>query len=422
MVVSDKAAGTPSKRTVYGGPVVHVEYAARTRPTKKDQDCFFIVPHGAQGLTCGITDGHSVHRLSDGRQHAEAAAQHLGSDLWKRIGGELLAAGSSSMRSEGSDGPEAVSNGGNGSPATASGSVSPRVVHVSSPPDAEEGLLPPPLAAAVTESFLVHQRRCEGRYDRDVADRLLAKKRELEEELGETLPLELPQEGGTTATALVLHARGLFVAWVGDSRAVLAVDGEVGPGSPTDDADGTGTAQSHSPQLHAVALTTDHNTLDVHEKARLEANGGRAGGEAMSGHVSVPNAEGSLKVTRSLGDSPFHKGDAVSAEPGMAHVPLSASTRFVVVASDGIWDHLSNEKVVEIVAAALHSHSRPGHAGAGPPMLEKQRSNGPVSAMAAAAACDAVLDHIDRGQESGSLNAGLSDDRSILVLVLTRQP
>ena len=60
------------------------------------------------------------------------------------------------------------------------------------------------------------------------------------------------------------------------------------------------------------------------------------------------------QVTRSLGDSPFHKKDAVSAVPGLCHLPLTRYIRFAVVASDGIWDHLSNAKVAEIVANTLN--------------------------------------------------------------------
>ena len=131
------------------------------------------------------------------------------------------------------------------------------------------------------------------------------------------------------------------------------------------------------------------------------------------------------QVTRSLGDSPFHKGEAVSAVPGVAHVPLTAAVRFVVVASDGIWDHLSNAQVVEIVAEAIYKARAIGHIGSADaqdgavaaPMLSKQRSNGPMLSVAAAAACEAVLDRIDRGQASGELDSH-KDDRSICVAIL----
>ena len=87
------------------------------------------------------------------------------------------------------------------------------------------------------------------------------------------------------------------------------------------------------------------NLDDEAERVRLLRAGGKSGQELLAKHVSVPGVEGSLKVTRSLGDSPFHKDDVVSSTPGIRHFALSPATRFLVIASDGIWDHLSNEQV-----------------------------------------------------------------------------
>lgn len=399
-------------------PTLQVEYAARTRPTKKDQDCFFVVPHSTHALTCGITDGHSVHDLLSGRQHAEAAAQHLGSDLWKRVRGELVGPAVDSIREETDDAqyPSGSVEGSAVSSAVGGGGgvVEKNVPQIS----AQSGGASATLIDAATESFLAHQRRCEQRYRRDVAGAILAKKEELEKEIGEELPLELPQEGGTTATALVIYPDGILAAWVGDSRAVIAMDAAA-DGEPGAGASG----------LRAVALTTDHNTEDLTEKNRLEGAGGRAGGAGMNGHVSVPQAEGSLKVTRSLGDSPFHKDDAVSAIPGVVHIPLSPAIRFAVIASDGIWDHLSNSDVVDIIAQAMRTSTGadrptgPGFDSAtpAPPGISKQRSNVAVISAAASAACEAVLDRIDRGQESGELDRSHQDDRSICVVLLSKR-
>jgi len=205
--------------------------------------------------------------------------------------------------------------------------------------------------------FAQHQRLCETRYQRDIADSLLAEKEKLEKEIGGELALELPQEGGTTATVAVVHRRGLLVAWVGDSRAVLGVQGES--------------------KMEAVALTVDHNLDDEAERKRLLRAGGKSDQELLRKHVSVPGVEGSLKVTRSLGDSPFHKDDVVSCIPGVRHFALSPVTRFLVIASDGIWDHLTNDKVVDVVHESLQRRA--------------QTRSQDVSAGPAADACEAVL-------------------------------
>ena len=388
--------------TIGGGAdgVVRVEYAARTRPTKKDQDRFIVAPHGADGLVLAITDGHSVHDMTSGRVHAEVAARHLGGDLWKRVQPHLATAEAAEAR--------------------------------------ERGLPSTALAAGATACFTDHQAVCERRYHRDVAARLLEEKRKLEEEIGEELPLELPQEGGTTATALALHSGGLLVAWVGDSRAVLALtpDAPAGPwfaevaqrsaaggGGGGDGGKSGSTSGDAAGGLRVLALTADHNTADAAELRRLEGAGGKVGKGAMNSHVSVPSAEGSLKVTRSLGDSPFHKDGAVSAEPGLVHVPLTLpDAAFAVVASDGVWDHLSNEAVVDIVAKAMRDGGRDPSRGVtggapAPPPVRKQRTNS-VATTLAGAACDAVLDAIEAGQASGQLGDG-QDDRAIAVLLLS---
>jgi len=63
-------------------------------------------------------------------------------------------------------------------------------------------------------------------YQRLVVDRLVEEKAKVAQEMklpNDQIPLELPQEGGTTATALVVHPEGLLACWVGDSRAIVAV-------------------------------------------------------------------------------------------------------------------------------------------------------------------------------------------------------
>ncbi len=323
-----------------------VAYAAMTRAAQgKDQDRFYIVHHrsGRAELAFGICDGHSVHSVNSGIVHAEAAARWLATRLHKGVKHSLGEAEESGEPTE-------------------------------------------PLSGAASEVYLAHQRRCEKRYSRDVETSVLAAKAKLEADLGEELPLELPQEGGTTATALLLHAGGLLVTWVGDSRAVMGES----RGDGGDGGEGGGAV--------ATRLTSDHNTGDESERDRLELAGGKASSSGeMSGHVYVESSEGSIKVTRSLGDTPFHRNDAVTARPGVRHVRVAPSCTCVVVASDGVWDHLSDDEVVRIVDAERAA------AGATPD--------------AAAAACAAVLDAIDKGQADGSLGPHV-DDKSVAVVLL----
>ena len=56
-------------------------------------------------------------------------------------------------------------------------------------------------------------------------------------------------------------------------------------------------------------------------------------------------------MSRSLGDS---KGKEIGiiADPIVKSYPLIETEGFIVLASDGIWDMLSNEEVVEVVDKA----------------------------------------------------------------------
>lgn len=424
------------------GSTRHVEWAARTAQTRKNQDRFLVLAQrGSSALSCGIFDGHSLHSNQSGQAHAEAAARHLSTELFKRLKPAGL------------------------------------LTEAPAAPPAEPSAA---LVDAATGCFAEHQARCAARYKREIEGPVSEAKRKIEEELGEEVPMELPQEGGTTATVLLLHAGGLFTAWVGDSRAVIAYE------DAADDAGDAGAAAER--RVRAQALTVDHSTADQEEMARVLRAGGQMGRETMSGHVHVAGSEGSLKVTRSLGDSPFHSsavghGEVVSAAPGVRHMPLPPTARFAVVASDGVWDHLSNQQVCDIAWRAMQGweppnqpsvrdvESEPGAAsppvdkaksfpagGAAPPSLSAadKRVSGsapsllkPLSASskfadsstgssnrsssrfsfgggskvderpgAAGAACEAVLAHIAAGQASGELD-DFTDDRSICVLLLS---
>ena len=429
---------------------IRVEFAGLTRAAPgKDQDRFIALPHGHSGMVFGICDGHSIHDNSHGQKHAEAAARHLAGDLWRRVHDELAATTS-----------------------------------VAPPPAPTDGSVPPPptsasLADAASASFVAHQAVTEQSYEKTVAGPMLAEKKKLEEEIGDELPLELPQEGGTTATALVVHpAGGILSCWVGDSRAILAVDVAEVDASPREAApesvvllESASAPDAGTPTvLRVIPLTRDHNVSDEVEKQRLLDKGGSTGAQdsKMKSHVFVKDAEGGLKVTRSLGDSPFHKGDAVSAQPGLSHLPLTANTRFAVVCSDGIWDHLSNHQVATLVARAIEAYERenrsnlkersgsektsPSHTPSSS-LRENSQGGNEISreisreassndrepgspggaghkggggwrkkrrGLAAAAACAAVLDFIEEGQkEGGALDASLVDDRSIAVAIFS---
>eukprot|EP00939_MAST-03C_sp_MAST-3C-sp1_P004666 g4666.t1 len=128
-------------------------------------------------------------------------------------------------------------------------------------------------------------------------------------------------DGSTAIVALFRGPRDLYVANVGDSRAVLVRrDGSV------------------------LEMSKDHKPNDRDEQRRIE----RAGGIVV--HVGVWRVEGVLAVSRAVGDRAFK--DYVVADPDVReHARECGRDDFLVLATDGLWDVVSNEKVASIVRA-----------------------------------------------------------------------
>jgi serine/threonine protein phosphatase PrpC len=144
--------------------------------------------------------------------------------------------------------------------------------------------------------------------------------------------------GSTVASALIRPStsragqRDLFVANVGDARAVVAVKGSgSAPGS---------SPNARSNLLQAVRLSRDHTPNDPAEAERVR----RAGGAVFRGRV-----DGQLAVSRAMGDHSLRRS-GVSAEPHQQHIPLTSDHKFMIVACDGLWDVMSDGEAVNLVA------------------------------------------------------------------------
>ncbi|MCO5600825.1 hypothetical protein L7F22_054941 [Adiantum nelumboides] len=140
---------------------------------------------------------------------------------------------------------------------------------------------------------------------------------------------------GTTAVTLVKHGNDLIVGNVGDSRAILGT-------RATDDT------------LLALPLTVDLKPNVPREAERIRRHKGRVfslRNEPRVHRVWLPkqNAPG-LAMSRALGDYCL-KNYGVISEPEVTYRRLTKKDEFVVLATDGVWDVLTNEQVVEIVAS-----------------------------------------------------------------------
>ena len=124
----------------------------------------------------------------------------------------------------------------------------------------------------------------------------------------------------------------------------------------------------------AVQLTVDHTPYDDYERQRIEDAGVAVSKEG------VWRVEGVLAVTRSIGDKVMN---AISAYPDLLFLRLNDESsysdatftgdettnacvnlvslregrpvQFLIVASDGLWDVLSNDEAVQITCDYLYS-------------------------------------------------------------------
>jgi protein phosphatase len=136
---------------------------------------------------------------------------------------------------------------------------------------------------------------------------------------------------GSTAVAVVLHVgedgrRTLLSANIGDSRAVLSRRGQ------------------------AVDLTRDHKPNDEREKARIRAHGEEVQWDPYGQVYRVRD----LSLSRAIGDR-FAK-PAVSSEAEIKHFPLNdPEDEFILLASDGLWDVMTSQEVVDYVHECLRN-------------------------------------------------------------------
>lgn len=141
---------------------------------------------------------------------------------------------------------------------------------------------------------------------------------------------------GTTAVTMVKQGQHLVVGNIGDSRAVL------------------GTRNKEN-KLVPFQLTEDLKPDVPAEAARIKRCRGRIFAlrdEPGVARLWLPNHNSpGLAMARAFGDFCLKDFGLISV-PDVSYRRLTEKDEFVVLATDGIWDVLTNEEVVEIVAKA----------------------------------------------------------------------
>ncbi|CAL2271580.1 unnamed protein product [Prunus armeniaca] len=124
---------------------------------------------------------------------------------------------------------------------------------------------------------------------------------------------------GCTAAAALIVGNKLFVANAGDCRTILCRAG------------------------HPFVLSKDHVASCLEERERVISAGEQVRWQVDNWRVGLA----ALQVTRSIGDDDLKP--AVTAEPEITETILSAEDEYLVMASDGLWDVVSNAEVVSII-------------------------------------------------------------------------
>ncbi|KAK9152642.1 hypothetical protein Sjap_000122 [Stephania japonica] len=141
---------------------------------------------------------------------------------------------------------------------------------------------------------------------------------------------------GSTAVTIVKQGLNLFMGNIGDSRAILG-------------------SKDSSNMMVAVQLTVDLKPDLPREAERIKRCKGRVFAlqdepEVQRVWLPFDDAPG-LAMARAFGDFCLKEYGVISV-PEFSHRVLTEGDQFIVIASDGVWDVLSNEEVVEVVVSA----------------------------------------------------------------------
>ncbi|MCO5576341.1 hypothetical protein L7F22_030150 [Adiantum nelumboides] len=128
---------------------------------------------------------------------------------------------------------------------------------------------------------------------------------------------ELGTGGSTAVTAIVIDGSSVYIANVGDSRAVLCRAGV------------------------ATQVTNDHDP--VSEKASIQ----RKGGLVTTLPGDVPRVNGQLAVARAFGDKNLKA--LLKVDPDVHCILIQMTDEFLILASDGVWKVVENQAAVDLV-------------------------------------------------------------------------
>lgn len=126
-------------------------------------------------------------------------------------------------------------------------------------------------------------------------------------------------QDGATAVCVWVIGQTVFVANIGDAKAVVA---------RSSTADGSESHLGAASSLKAIVLTREHKAIYPQERARIQ----KAGGSVSSNG----RLQGRLEVSRAFGDRQFKKVGVV-ATPDVHSFEVTNREHFIILGCDGLW-------------------------------------------------------------------------------------
>lgn len=142
---------------------------------------------------------------------------------------------------------------------------------------------------------------------------------------------------GSTLTAVLIRGKFLVCGNIGDSRVIIG-------------------SKDNSNAWHAFEVSSDQKPSRSDEASRIVNAGGvirqyRSITGENTGPLrvwSIDKDVPGLAMTRSIGDLASKKNGIIS-EPEMTTVHLTADDKFIIIATDGIWEFISSEEAVNLI-------------------------------------------------------------------------
>lgn len=131
------------------------------------------------------------------------------------------------------------------------------------------------------------------------------------------------KSGCTAVTCLLENKKKLYMAWVGDSVALL------------------------SRNAKPYFIMEPHNLERDDEKERVESMGGAVI------YFDTWRVNGTLSVSRAIGDPEYKP--YVCSDPDIEQIDLDGTEDFLIIGCDGLWDRMSPEDAIELIYQHIQS-------------------------------------------------------------------